>query len=179
MRVELAQKLASIPDENGRTMANQILRPQQIYRGCNNVPPDLIIYFDGLKRRSIGTVGRGDILCSGNDTGPDDSNHDFQGIFIGTRMSELRAGKRNGTRIESLSCMDITPTILHEFGISKPVDLGGRVIPLDSRICCAPTSTTMSPSVHMPLHDHSREAEGYTPEEAEIVKKRLMELGYL
>ncbi len=176
LRDELTQKLCSILDENGRPMDNQILRPQQVYRTCNNVPPDLIVYFDGLKRRSIRTVGSGDILCSLNDTGPDDSNHDLHGIFIGTRMSELRSGKRNDTRIEKASCMDITPTILHEFGLTKPGDLGGTVIHFDKGISCVAASTATSRPAEPLSFD---EAGGYTTEEAEIVKKRLMDLGYL
>ncbi len=179
LRDELAEKLGSLLDEDGRPMENQVLRPQQLYRACNNVPPDLIVYFDGLKRRSVGTVG-GDILSRENDRGPDDSNHDFQGIFIGTRMSELRSGERNGTRVEGASCMDITPTILHEFGNPKPADLGGRVIHLDSGGLRAAMHTAKSPRTKMPTQDHSREeAAGYTSEEAEIVKKRLTDLGYL
>ncbi|MDQ7784642.1 MAG: adenylyl-sulfate kinase [Desulfomonilaceae bacterium] len=179
LRDELTDRLSSIPEENGRAMKNQVLKPQQLYRTCNNVPPDLIVYFDGLRRRSVGTVGGGDILCSGNDTGPDDSNHDFQGIFIGAHMSDVRAGKRNGTRIENASCMDVTPTILHEFGIPKPSELGGSVIHLDGGTCSADMNTKKRVRVESRPDDHSEETLGYSPEEAEIVKKRLMELGYL
>ncbi|MFH1115239.1 MAG: adenylyl-sulfate kinase [Pseudomonadota bacterium] len=178
LRDELAEKLAFIPDEDGRPMENQVLKPQQVYRACNNVPPDLIVYFDGLKRRSVGTVGGG-ILSRENDRGPDDANHDFQGIFIGTRMSDLRSGKRNGTRVEGASCMDITPTILHELGIPRPADLGGRVIHLAGGVPGAELQGEKGPGTRMPPQDHAREAEGYTPEEAEIVKKRLTDLGYL
>jgi adenylyl-sulfate kinase len=179
-RDELSQRLRSIPDDKGKPMANQILKPEETYRACENVPPDLIVYFDGLSRRSVGTVGSGEILCVGNDTGPDDANHDPYGIFIGTRMSDLRSGKRKGTRIENASCMDMTPTILHEFGLPKPAGLGGSVINLDSEQCGA---VSMGPAHGMQTKtqtiDHQGDGAGYSSEEAEMVKQRLMDLGYI
>ena len=61
-RDELAACLAAIPDENGNPMDNRILKPEQIYQCCSNCPPDLLVYFDGLSRRSIGSVGGGAAL---------------------------------------------------------------------------------------------------------------------
>lgn len=180
LRKELARQLESMPDENGRPMSNQILKPEDIYRACANVPPDLLVYFDSLARRAVGNVGYHEVLCSENNTGPDDANHDPTGIFIGTRMRDLRRGVVKGTRIPDASCLDITPTILHEFGLPKPADLGGKVIDLDTEArrdvvegdTCANDNRTHVSS-DPPETDH-----GYTSEEAEIVKKRLTELGY-
>src|SRR5208337_2498914 len=115
LRVELATRLQQMTDENGEPLANCVLKPQEIYRVCRNVPPDLMVYFDGLSRRSIGTVGHGEILRPANSTGLDDANHDPEGIFISARMSDLRGGIRRGRFVEKVSCLDITPTILREF----------------------------------------------------------------
>ncbi|MBI5569211.1 MAG: adenylyl-sulfate kinase [Desulfomonile tiedjei] len=179
-RNDLAEKLRQIPDERGVPMANKVLKPEEIYRTCNHVAPDLILYFDNLSRRSIGTIGHGDLYRAGNDTGPDDANHDPDGIFIAARLSDLRQGRRKGTQVSDASCLDITPTILHEFGLRPPEDLTGKIIDLDGHLC---GSTAEGASPHLPAaapaSAHPEPASGFTAEEEEIVKKRLMDLGYL
>ena len=179
-RNELAEKLLHLPDERGLPMANRILKPEEIYRTCNHVAPDLILYFDDLSRRSIGTIGSGDLYRSGNDTGPDDANHDPDGIFIAARLSDLRQGVRRGTQIRDTSCLDITPTILHEFGLRPPEDLTGKIIDLGGQ---PRASRAAGPRHHLhpagPATASPEPASGFTAEEEEIVKKRLMDLGYL
>ena len=140
-----------------------------------------MVYFDDLNRRSISTVGHGKIFQSGNETGLDDANHDPQGIFISARMGELRKGGRQGRQIADASCLDITPTILHEFGLAVPEDLSGRIIDIDE---VASASEAIRPILCSGGDDKSqpapnRQVKGYTCEEEEIIKKRLMELGYL
>jgi adenylyl-sulfate kinase len=180
VRDELAERLKAIPDEAGRPMATRVLKPEEIYRSRNDVPPDLIVYFDGLRRRSVGKVGQGRILQDANDTGPDDVNHDHDGIFIIARLSDLRTGLRRDRRAENASCLDITPTILHEFGLPIPEGLAGNVIGVDqSSPAAVPPQGTRS-SVPAPSSTgESDTVKGYTPEEAEIVRKRLEDLGYI
>lgn len=177
-RDELAAGLAAIPDENGNPMDNRILKPEQIYQCCSNCPPDLLVYFDGLSRRSIGSVGGGALYRFGNDTGPDDANHDPEGIFIGARMVDLRSGRRIGRLVQDASCLDITPTILDEFGISAPNDMAGRVINLGGQ---EDFINSELPNLHLKAGDSASGAtiEGYTQEEEEIIKARLKDLGYI
>ncbi|MGB6068255.1 MAG: adenylyl-sulfate kinase [Desulfomonilaceae bacterium] len=182
LRQELAVRLQLMPGENGDPLTNCILKPQEIYRACRNVPPDLMVYFDSLSRRSIGTVGHGEILRPKGSAGLDDANHDPEGIFIGARMHDLRRGTRKGKRIEEASCLDITPTILQQFDLPVPAELRGRIIQFGedeeprkaSRMVASSSSNmgerTRNPAVMTP---------GYSPEEEEIVKARLIELGYI
>lgn len=180
LRGELASRLRQMTDENGERLANCVLKPQEIYWVCLNVPPDLMVYFDGLSRRSIGTVGRCEILRPADSTGLDEANHDPQGIFIFTRLSDLRRGIRRGKRVEKVSCLDITPTILREFDVPIPPDLRGSPVDIDGIGATAKADDPLPlclcqqarPSVEP-------EAVGFTPEEEEMVKKRLMELGYV
>jgi len=157
-----------------------VLKPADVYRDCRNVPPDLIVYFDNLARRSLGTVGTGCIHRSGNDTGPDDANHAMDGIFIATRMADLRKGKKRNRRIASAACLDITPTILHEFGAAPRPDLAGKVLHVNGD-AADPLMVPWSPALppERPLPAQEQPVAGYTAEEEEIVKKRLMELGYI
>lgn len=180
VRDELAQRIMAMPDDTGRPMHTVVLKPEDTYRARKHVPPDLIVYLDGLSRRSIGTVGPGDIFCYGNDTGPDDANHDHDGVFIMARMSDVRSGRRRGVRVEDASCLDVTPTALHELGLTVPDGVGGSIITIDS----TEAGAVSRHSRQVRLRDRSspREASlgtGFTPEEAEIVQKRLADLGYI
>ncbi|NOX44429.1 MAG: phosphodiesterase [Caldiserica bacterium] len=105
VRRELAAKLASLPDERGNPLGTRVLFPEDIYREVNGIPPDLLVYFGGLRWRSIGTVGRGMIHWHENDTGPDDANHAPDGVFI---ASPALAGR-------DLSLLDIHDLILGLF----------------------------------------------------------------
>ena len=105
----------------------------------------------------------------GNDTGPDDANHDPEGIFIGARMVDLRSGRRIGRRVEDASCLDITPTILDEFGLSAPNDMAGRVINIGGQ---EDFINSELPNLHLKAGDSASGTtiEGYTQEEEEIIK---------
>ncbi len=180
-RESLATELSEIPGENRDRIRNVVLKPDELFAECRNVPPDLMVYFDGLNRRSIGTVGTGRILTDDNNTGPDGANHDMDGIFICARMSDLRGGVRNGSGIQGARCLDITPTILHMFGIPMPAGLYGRVIPIDAH-----EEPPMERSPVGSIRAHASEphperesTRGFTQEEEEEVKKRLAELGYI
>jgi adenylyl-sulfate kinase len=181
VRDELAELLRTMKDENGMSLANQVLKPEAIYRSCRNVPADLMVYFDDLGRCAVSTVGHGKILRSGNDIGLDDANHAPQGIFISARMWEVRKGMKRGRRVENASCLDITPSILHEFGLTAPRDLAGKVISIDESYHVSDSSsakrTTDQGKKARPARTEA--AKCYSPEEEEIIKNRLTELGYL
>jgi predicted AlkP superfamily phosphohydrolase/phosphomutase len=152
IRGELAERLMAIPDEKGHPIPTKVFKPQEIYRACNGVPPDLIVYFGDLFWRSIGQVGGGTIHTFENDTGPDDANHAQYGIFI---LND-RSG-RPGHRVEGLHLRDVAPTVLHLMGQLVPEDMTGRVI----------------------AGEDTKEGQVYTAEEEEIIQKRLADLGYL
>jgi adenylyl-sulfate kinase len=173
----LAERLLSMKGEHGEPLANRVLKPEDLYQNCCNVPPDLIVYFDDLNRRSIGTVGHGKIFVAGNDRGADDANHDPDGIFIMTRMADLRSGLAVGKEVLGSACIDLTPTILHEYGLPIPEQVGGRIIHASNgevRGLTRPPVTSAACDCAM-----VEEQQGYTPEEEEAIKKRLTELGYL
>lgn len=120
VRDELVASLASIPDETGRPLATQAFRPDRIYRATRGVAPDLMVYFDNLNWRSVGTVGMSGYHTFENDTGPDDANHAEQGIFI-LRGPGVEARGQLGER----SMLDLAPTILERFGYPIPADMQG------------------------------------------------------
>ena len=123
VRDELIDKLKSIPNEKGENIGTRIFKPEDIYRKCNGIPPDLIVYFGDLYWRSVGSIGLKSIHTFENDTGPDDANHAQNGIFIMSDFENSHKGK-----LEGLDIIDIAPTVLDIFGMKIPSDMGGKVI---------------------------------------------------
>ncbi|MGC9529219.1 MAG: alkaline phosphatase family protein [Candidatus Bipolaricaulaceae bacterium] len=102
VRAELAARLAAIPGSDGTPLRSRALRPQQLYRQARGIPPDLIVYFDDLAYRSLGTVGWNRVHLPENDTGPDDANHAPQGMFLAN--PPLEAAPRSLLGVAGLIC---------------------------------------------------------------------------
>ncbi len=123
LRAELAQKLAAVPDHEGRPLATKVFKPEEIYRECRNVAPDLMVYFGDLDWRAVGTVGMGGLYTFENDTGPDGANHAQQGIFV-----MKGPGVPGGGKLEGLELVDCGPTVLRALGLPAPAEMIGRAI---------------------------------------------------
>jgi predicted AlkP superfamily phosphohydrolase/phosphomutase len=130
IRFELIEKIEAIEDPEGKNIGSRAYRPEDLYREVNGVAPDLIVYFGNLDWRSVGSVGLRSIYTFENDTGPDEANHDWQGVFIlnemGCRWGNLGLGYKEGLRI-----YDIGPTVLNFFGVEfKDNNLVGKSLSL-------------------------------------------------
>jgi predicted AlkP superfamily phosphohydrolase/phosphomutase len=124
VRDELAAALAAIPDHEGNPIGTKVLKPQDLYAEVNGIAPDLIVYWGNLDWRSVGQVGLGTIHTFENDTGPDDANHDYHGIFV---MAD--PGRPGGGRdIGPVHLMDVAPTILSLYGLEPEPDFQGKRI---------------------------------------------------
>lgn len=120
-RITAALIAMSGPD--GKPLGNKVHRPRDLYRKVNGVAPDLIVYFGDLSWRSVGAVGFDSIYTFENDTGPDDANHDYHGIFI----MDDRSGQ-GGREICGMQLTDVAPTVLDLLGVEPPPDMQGRVL---------------------------------------------------
>ncbi|MFC1591821.1 alkaline phosphatase family protein [Thermodesulfobacteriota bacterium] len=155
VRRRLTQQLEAIPGPDGQRLGTRVFVPQDIYRETNAIPPDLIVYFDNLRWRSIGSVGHGSLYTAGNDLGPDDANHAENGIWI---LADPAAASEFSPRGPiSRSLLDIAPTVLALYGLPVPEDMQGSPL------------TPSRPGAE----------QAYSPAEEEIIKKRLRDLGYL
>jgi predicted AlkP superfamily phosphohydrolase/phosphomutase len=123
VRDDIVRRLETMNDHQGKPLNTKAHKPEDLYRTVNGVAPDLIIYFGDLFWRSVGSVGFDSIYTFENDTGPDEANHDYNGIFV----MDDRTG-RNGKEMSGLQLMDIAPTILDVLGIEPPADMQGKVI---------------------------------------------------
>jgi predicted AlkP superfamily phosphohydrolase/phosphomutase len=125
VRSDLIAGIATITDPNGRNIGSKAYRPEDLYRTVNGVAPDLIVYFGDLDWRSVGAVGMGGIHTFENDTGPDEANHDWHGIFV---LSTAGAEAPLRGRLPDVSIYDVAPTLLRLLGQPVPDGLAGRPI---------------------------------------------------
>jgi predicted AlkP superfamily phosphohydrolase/phosphomutase len=122
LRDELAERLESLPGADGQPIGTRAFRPEELWREQRGIPPDLIVYFGDLGWRSNGSLGHGRHWTFDNDTGPDDANHDRDGICI-VAGPGVAAGQR-----EDLVIYDIAPTILELAGLDAADGMRGRAL---------------------------------------------------
>ncbi|MEW5947606.1 MAG: alkaline phosphatase family protein [bacterium] len=123
VRMEIKDKLEALTDDQGKPMGTVAWKPEELYRAVKRIPPDLIVLFGGLNWRSVGTVGHGAVYTHENDTGPDDANHDYNGIFI------LRApGVRKRGMMDRAKITDCASTMLKLMGMRPPADMQGKAL---------------------------------------------------
>ncbi len=125
VRSDLVAGIEAITDPQGRRIGSKAYRPEDLYRQVNGVAPDLIVYFGNLGWRSVGAVGMGGIHTFENDTGPDEANHDWHGLFILTTNGA--PAPLRGVQ-EGVTIYDVAPTLLRLLGRPIPDGLAGRSI---------------------------------------------------
>jgi predicted AlkP superfamily phosphohydrolase/phosphomutase len=124
LRDTLIEKFEALGDENGNNINTKAYRPQDLFRECTNIPPDLIVYFGDLDWRSAAQVGGGTVHIFENDTGPDDANHDHQGICI-LKSNRVPMDRRD-RRVNGMNLLDIRPTVLSLFGLPPEGSANGK-----------------------------------------------------
>jgi predicted AlkP superfamily phosphohydrolase/phosphomutase len=121
-RDQLIARLEALADHEGRPMGTRAFKPQDLYRRCRGVPPDLIVYLGDLDWRAVGTLGHPGLYTFANDTGPDDANHAQEGLFIHYDPQNPGQGQR-----PPLAIYDIAPAILAQMGVAVPNHMIGSV----------------------------------------------------
>jgi len=122
----MKELIGRLADDKGVRMKNHVFEPTERYGQAVGDAPDLMVYFDELDWRSAGTVGHNSLYLSENDTGPDDSVHSMEGVFL---MYNPRKDLR-GKRIEGAKIADVAPTLLRLYGHkeSEMGTLDGKVL---------------------------------------------------
>lgn len=125
VREELSKKLMGIKGPQGEQFLNKVFTPVELYGKPKGDMPDLMAYFDDLYWRSAGTLGHNSLYLDENDTGPDDSVHYHDGVFI--LYNKTKNGP--GMKLDKMTIYDVAPTILDLMKIPVPSDMQGKVIP--------------------------------------------------
>ena len=121
VRDDLAQRIASIPDDLGSPMGTMVYKPEEVYPQANGVPPDLIVLFGDLFWRAVGTLGGDEgTYTFENDTGPDDANHAQDGLLIMAGPG-IEPGERAGMHL-----LDVAPTALDLLGLPRAAGMRGQ-----------------------------------------------------
>ncbi|MGB3136192.1 MAG: phosphodiesterase, partial [Nodosilinea sp.] len=124
LRDELAAKLSDLTDPRGNPLPVKVFKPQEIYQKVRGRAPDLIVYFDDLAWRSVGSVGINSFYTVENDTGPDDANHAPLGMMIFHDPKSPQGGQV----MQGAQLYDIVPTLLSRYGVEAPAGLRGKVL---------------------------------------------------
>ena len=103
----MAHELAQIPGPRGEALTHRVVAPEDCYRRCEGLPPDLAAFFGDLAYRALGSVGHRSIHAPDNDTGPDACNHAWDGVFVLHAPGDVARGELSG-----LSIYDVNATIL-------------------------------------------------------------------
>jgi predicted AlkP superfamily phosphohydrolase/phosphomutase len=115
VRQELIDKIIAIEDPCGKNIGSRAYRPEMIYKKeIRGMPPDLTVYFGNLAWRSVGSLGLNEIYTFENDTGPDEANHDWQGIFLANRHAASLIGAIPGHQ-QGLHLSQIAHMVLKMF----------------------------------------------------------------
>ncbi|MEO0270034.1 MAG: alkaline phosphatase family protein [candidate division WOR-3 bacterium] len=112
VRKELREIFENLKNEDGKNIGTKAFYPEEIYPEVKGFPPDLIVIFGDLDYRSVGSVGINKIFTLENDTGPDDANHSYEGIYI------LKSPDGNLKGRKDAEIYDVANTILKIFDIS-------------------------------------------------------------
>lgn len=121
---ELRTRLETVVRPDGELLGVALLDPAKIYREVRGDAPDLMAYFGGLRWRSAGTIGYDSLFLAENDTGPDDSVHSMEGVFV---LYDPRAPERAGVLAEQ-SILDVAPTLLRRLEQKVPPHMQGKTI---------------------------------------------------
>lgn len=120
---KLIKELKKIKYIRSDAKVTGVFKPSELYPEVRGVAPDLFVFFGDLSWRSAGMVGFNDIYTFENDTGPDDANHDYHGIFV-MYDKKIKAARE----IKNMTIYDFAPTVLAGMGIPVPKDMEGEPI---------------------------------------------------
>lgn len=120
VRSRLIEQIAQMRDHQGKPLGSRAYRPQELYREVRGIAPDLVVYFGDLHWRSVGSIGSHSVYTFDNDTGPDEANHDWDGIFLLNQYGCGQTGLSSGP-VSGLTIYDIAPLVLKLFDRQPPV----------------------------------------------------------
>ena len=127
-RRRVAEALAQVQLPDGRVLHNRVEQPAKLYREVRGIAPDLLVFFQDQRWRSVGSVGTGSHVAAENDTGADGANHAREGMFL---LAAPGAGPATQQRA---SILDVAPTLLELLGLPPDPRLSGRPLAVEPAV---------------------------------------------
>ncbi len=164
--------------ETGETVIENVYKKEDIFEGdCMESAPELVVVFregyaafSGFGSMKSNMKTRDRVMV---DSYKWSADHEINGILI---MKGPHIVK--GLELQKADIVDVAPTILHLMGIPVPEDMDGKVFAgaLDRDFMLRNTVkyTKVAKGEEFP-----EKIEGYSEEDAQKVKERLKQLGYL
>ncbi len=117
VRDEIVSKLGRLADpETGKPLKIKVFKREEIYEGKYlDQAPDILLRLESYPKGVVGPEWRKPAWSGW---------HSPWGIFIASGPNI----RKSGGRLTNLKIYDITPTVLHLFGLPLPDDLDGRVL---------------------------------------------------
>jgi len=144
---------------------------EDIYAGPHlEEAPDIVFVLDDGRCEIDAKVGDGRLFAEGAPLTGWKGTHTKDGVFMARGP-----GIKPGVRVEKATILDVTPTILHIFGIPQQEDVDGRV--LDEIFL---EDAVFSEKRVQKVSDGEKdEISGLDEEEKALIEARLKKLGYI
>jgi predicted AlkP superfamily phosphohydrolase/phosphomutase len=149
---QIKARLEALPNDKCQPLNVQVFKPKEIYRSMQGVAPDVMVYFDNLLWRSIGTVGHAQLHVQENNASCNPSQY---GMFVLAAPNCPLSGEYEGAAL-----LDIAPTLLDLGGYEVPAPMQGR-------------------SLVQGMEKRSRDRRSPDNQDEQIIRDRLAGLGYI
>lgn len=153
---ELVDDLSSLTGPNGRPIARQVFRREEIYRGPYVEDAPNVVFDQRPGVHTSGAIGDNPTF-----SGPD--QWEAENVRTGLFLADGPAVD-GSTELGTISITDLAPTVLHSVDSAVPTDMDGRILPVFGG-----DPATREPISHERTHGES----------GEDVRDRLTDLGYL
>jgi predicted AlkP superfamily phosphohydrolase/phosphomutase len=172
VREALMEELRGLRDPRTEDELNvEAYFSEDIYAGPHlEEAPDIVFVLDDGRCEIDAKVGDGRLFAEGAPLTGWKGTHTKGGVFMARGP-----GIKPGVRVEKATILDVTPTILHIFGIPQPEDVDGRV--LDEIFL---EDAVFSEKRVQKVSDGEKdEISGLDEEEKALIEARLKKLGYI
>jgi predicted AlkP superfamily phosphohydrolase/phosphomutase len=168
----LVEKLGELKNPKTGVYVNvEVFNSHDVYTGPHlKEAPEIVFMLDGGKCEIDAKVGENRLFVEGAPLTGWKGTHTQDGIFIARGP-----GVKQGFRVEKASILDITPTLLHSFGVPVQNEMDGRVLDeIYSDDVRSPERAAVKP-----LLDGESDISSFDDEEKDLIEERLRKLGYI
>jgi len=158
---------------SGKKMKIEIYKPEEIYSGPYiHQAPDIIFLINDAECEADTSLGHDSLFLQGSFDLRCTGTHKKNGIFIasGPEIKE-------STEILGAKIIDLTPTLLHMFGIPVPRDMDGRI--LKEIFKEDSVSAIRKAKFSWPDKINKNQVSEMTKQDEKKIEERLRSLGYL